>query len=103
MGEQMSKKKKAVKVKGAELEQAMPKPADDDWQSEDHLRTLMSAHEIMNNPEKLKKVHKLAGRKAQAIRGIQDIKNHYNEKYGGKSALKGLGPQEGAEGEESGE
>lgn len=97
-------KKKTLKVKGAQLEQAMPKAEDNnDWQAEDHLRTLMSAHEIMNNPEHMKKVHKLAGRKAKSIRGIQDIKDHYNSEYGGKNAMSKLAPQEPMEGSGDGD
>lgn len=91
---------KKIKVKGEDLQNSIPKdpmpasPMDQsdpnrepsDWETKDHLKTLMDAHEIMNNPVKIKAVHKLAGRHANAIKGIQDIKDHYNQTYGGKNA-----------------
>ncbi len=55
---------------GARLE----KNPDNDYETEGHLRTLMEAHGIMNDPEKMEKVHALAGRKVGQIRSIQDIK-----------------------------
>lgn len=86
--------KKAVKIDGARLEQAMPKdPASStedqeptEYETKDHLDTILKAHEIMQNPTKMKHVHKLAGRHKNAIRGIQDIKDHYNSKYGAKGS-----------------
>lgn len=96
---------KKVALKGANLEQAMPKPSDDaepdEWQTKGHMQTLLDAHEIMNNPHKMKAVHKLAGRHANAIKGIQDIKDHYNDKYGGKNA--GVGALKDSEGSGDGE
>ena len=86
-------KKKGI---GAELGQAMPAPdaGPDDYQTKDHLQTLLKAHEIMNNPAHLKAVHKLAGRHAKGIKSIQDIKDYTQDKFGshkksGVGALKG--------------
>ncbi len=103
--------KKVAKSSGASLEQAMPSPSKmggpiekqdpiDSYEVKDHLDTLMKAHGIMNDPEKMAKVHKLAGRHANAIKGIQDIKDHYNLKYGGKNAGKNLGDLSGKESDE---
>lgn len=66
---------------------AQPKQ-DNDWETEDHMRTLIRAHEIVNDKEKMGKVHKLAGRHKKAIRSISDLKDTYNEKYGGDNARK---------------
>lgn len=89
--------KKKLQVGGARLQDAMPKDEGPEesqepqpYETENHMRTLMDAHEIMNNPHKMKAVHKLAGRHANAIRGIKDIQSHYNMKYGGKNARGGV-------------
>jgi hypothetical protein len=57
---------------GASLEQAMPKPSKDesDFQSEDDMRTMHQASSIAADPARLKKVHKLAGRKHKALQGM---------------------------------
>lgn len=81
------------KMKGAALEQAMPSLTADkstkedidpmnDYETQGHMRTILDAHEIMNNPDKMAKVHKLAGRHAKAIRSLQDVKDHYQDTYG---------------------
>lgn len=81
------------KMKGAALEQAMPQVTADkstedapenDWEARGHLNTLVDAHEIVNNASKMAKVHKLAGRHMKAVRSIQDLKDHYNDKFGSK-------------------
>jgi hypothetical protein len=67
------------------LTQAMPSAAsksEEDYQTEGHLRTLMDAENIKSDPEKMKKVHKLAGRHKKAITSIRDLKNTYQDKYG---------------------
>lgn len=89
-------KKKGIEAKA--MMQALPSPKleDNDYETEGHLRTMMEAHKIMGDPEKMKKVHKLAGRHAKAIRSIQDIHDHYNSKYGGKNAMKEGSPEEEA-------
>ena len=86
--------------KGADLQQAMPSPSQtavsgpaeedpiDNYKVQGHLDTLMQAHGIMNDPEKMAKVHKLAGRKNAAIRSIADLHNTYNNKFGGANARK---------------
>jgi hypothetical protein len=100
-----------AKIKGANLEQAQPKlGADktavdpmDDYEAKGHLDTLMNAHEIMNNPAKMAKVHALAGAKKSALKGISaipninvvkpdissvdDIKSYRQNKFGGKGGV----------------
>lgn len=58
-----------AKMKGASLEQAMPK-SENDYQLEDDMRTMHSAAGIASDPSRLKKVHKLAGRKHKALQGM---------------------------------
>lgn len=59
----------------------------DNYEVKGHLDTLMQAEKIKADPEKMAKVHKLAGRHTQAIRSIQDLKDTYDKKFGkyGKS------------------
>lgn len=58
-----------AKMKGASLEQAMPSPskADTDYETEDNMRTMHNAAAVAADPSKLKKVHKLAGRRHKAL------------------------------------
>lgn len=77
-----------------------PKKVDlmDEHEVKGHLSTLMDAHSIMSDPEKMAKVHALAGRHEKALSGIKSVKqlkDVYQEKFGkkafgklGKSAMK---------------
>lgn len=56
--------------------------ASDDYETQGHLRTLMDAEMIKADPEKMKKVHKLAGRHHKAIKSIKDLKDAYQDKFG---------------------
>lgn len=56
--------------------------SEDDYQTQNHLKTILDAHEIMNDPVKLKRVHKLAGRHKKAISSLQQLKDTYQEKFG---------------------
>lgn len=60
------------KMKGASLEQAIPGPskAEQDYETEDNMRTMHNAAAIAADPAKLKKVHKLAGRRHKALTGM---------------------------------
>ena len=51
------------------------KPVDpmDDYEAQNHYETMMKAHHIMNDPEKMKKVRAIAGRKAQAATAINEM------------------------------
>lgn len=55
-----------------------------EFETKQHLDDILRAHEIINNPVKMKAVHKLAGRHQKAISNIQDIKDHYQNAYGPK-------------------
>lgn len=55
---------------------------DNDYETQGHMKTLMDAEMIKQDPEKMKKVHKLAGRHHKAIKSIKDIKDAYQEKFG---------------------
>lgn len=82
----------AKNKKGGDLQQAMPaantdtatEDAEQSYETKRHFDTLMEAEEIKNDPTKMEKVHKMAGRHANAIRSIADLKTHYNNKYGPK-------------------
>lgn len=50
-----------------------PKDLENDYEAQGHLRTIIEAHGIINDPEKMKKVHKLAGRHHKAVQGIKSI------------------------------
>lgn len=82
------------KVPGKDLGQAMPKITKDDstepeeYETKGHISDLMRAHEIMNDPIKMKAVHALAGRHKKAISSIQDLKDTYQAKFGPKANKK---------------
>lgn len=89
--------KKATSV----LENAVhpSKDIEHDYETQNHLRTLIDAHGIMNDPEKMKKIHKLAGRHHKAIKGIQDIKDRYNEMVKPKAQMATLAGDTDQDGE----
>ena len=60
------------KVKGTDLQQAMPKAnaKEPDYETEDNLRTMHKAADIMGNRPALNKVHKLAGRRHAALQAL---------------------------------
>jgi hypothetical protein len=68
-----------------QLEQPVKPPQDDEQDMREgkmHVDDLMRAHEIMNNPEKMAKVHKVIGQHEQAvtaIKSIGDIKSRAND------------------------
>lgn len=67
--------------KGADLAQSVsagPTHSDpvDNYEVQGHLETLQKAHGIMNDPDKMAKVHKLAGRHAKALAGIKALKSN---------------------------
>ncbi len=47
----------------------------DDFETKGHLQTLMDAEMIKQDPEKMTKVHALAGRHKMALEGISKPKN----------------------------
>lgn len=52
------------------------------YQVREWLNTVADAHEIQNDPEKMKHVHKLVGRHKKAITSLKDLKDAYNDKFG---------------------
>ncbi len=75
---------------GTRLGDSLPEPSavkDDmnDYETQGHLRTLIDAENIKSDPEKMAKVHKLAGRHADAIKSIRDLKDTYDHKFGSGS------------------
>ena len=56
--------------------------ASQDYETAGHLKTLMDAHEIINNPEHMKRVHALSGRHKKALTSIKDLKDTYQNKFG---------------------
>lgn len=60
---------------------------DHDYETQHHLDTLLKAHEIMHDEEKMKKVHKLAGRHKKAITSLDDVKAYTQKKYGPKGQM----------------
>lgn len=75
------------KMKAASLGQSMPmndvaKDKEMEWEHKRNHDTVMDAMEIMGDPEKMKHVNKLAGRKKKAIQSLKDIHDTLNQKYG---------------------
>lgn len=66
---------KSKKVAGANLAGSMPSQ-DMDYQTDNHLRTLREAGDILSDPEKMGKVHKLAGRHDKALKGMLALSPH---------------------------
>lgn len=57
---------------GESLENTIPQPSkqERDYETEGNLDALHRAADIMSNPSKLKKVHKMAGRRHKAVMGM---------------------------------
>jgi hypothetical protein len=58
------------KLKGRSLENAMPSEPDKDYQTEDDVRVMHQAAAIAADEERLARVHKLAGRRHKALKGM---------------------------------
>lgn len=63
-----------------------PKEVDpqNDYETQNHLRTILDAHAILADPDKMKKVHALAGRHQKAIRSLKELKQVAQEKFAQK-------------------
>lgn len=70
----MSKKSKGTMPVGAEPSKDHSM---DEYEIKNHMDTLIKAHEIASDPEKMAKVHKLAGRHKKAITSIKQLKDKY--------------------------
>lgn len=95
-------KAKKTKLPGGALEQAnpAPKPVEEDpvdnYQTKDHLDTIIKAHGIQQDPDKMEKVHALAGRHVAAIaalkqpsasnggmKSLDQVRKYAQDTYGG--------------------
>jgi hypothetical protein len=56
-----------------------------DHEARGHLNTILEAEMIKQDPVKMQKVHKLAGRHMKAITSLKDVKDVYQAKFGPKS------------------
>lgn len=72
------KKNKKAKLPGASLQESLPSaaaPQDEDpvdnYKVRDHMDTLVKAHGIQQDPDKMALVHKLAGRHMDALKGLK--------------------------------
>lgn len=69
----------------ASLKDAGSEPEEHDYETQSNLDTLVKAHGIIHHPQKMAKVHALAGRHSSAIKAIkstQDLKDLYDKKFG---------------------
>ena len=53
-----------------------------DWDHKNNADKLMEAQEIMGDPAKMKGALMHIKKKKMAIRGVQDLKNFHQQKYG---------------------
>lgn len=89
----MAKKKEKEKDATTPKNSLAPVQPDNDWEAEDNLRTLERAEMLKKDAKKMEAVHKLAGRKVQAlhaIRSVKDLEQVYDDKFG-----KGAGKKPG--------
>lgn len=79
-----------MKKKGNALAQSMGPVAtekDMEWETKDHHETMMKAMEIMADPEKMKRVRKMAGKRKKAISSLKELHDTYQQKYGIKAEI----------------
>lgn len=78
--------KDAMKQAAAPQDPAEPDQDDilNDPEAQGHLRTILDAEMIKQDPVKMAKVHKLAGRHQKAITSLNDVKDAYQQKFGAK-------------------
>lgn len=67
-------------AKSKKVDTALPSAVSDDkWRAESDARALMSAAEVMADPERLKKAKKHVGEQKKAFRCVQDLIDYRNE------------------------
>lgn len=59
----------------------MKKEAPQDWETEDHVNTLLKAEEIKGDKMKMKHAAKKLMKKKKAIESLGDLKALYKERY----------------------
>jgi hypothetical protein len=60
----------------------------DEWETREHLNTIVKAHQIMSDPTKMAHVHKAIGGTVHAFNSLQDVRNYKNQKYGAGAGAK---------------
>lgn len=83
----------ALTIEGSKAEEASENASQEAY--EDQLRqgkydteTLLAAHDIKNNPDKMKNVKSHIKKHMAAVSSIADLKNFYDAKYGSGKAKK---------------
>lgn len=74
------KKAKGVKLEDVKEKQEEAPEAEQDYEAEGALRTLLEASKIRKNEKLMKRIAKIASDQRDEISSIADIKAAYNEK-----------------------
>ena len=61
----------------------------DDYETREHLNTIVKAHQIMSDPVKMASVHKSLGGGVKAFNSLQSLRDYKNDTYGAGSANTG--------------
>lgn len=89
----MSKKKDPDAAMEATEPKGPPKDgSEEDYEARHAMEDISKAHEHLQNPDMMERVHKHVGRKMKALQGIRtlkDLRGVYDDKYG-SGALKRL-------------
>lgn len=86
-GENVAAKKSKKQVKTETKSEGLVSPSSDEtWKHENDARTLKEAAEIMADPERIKNAHKHHKKVKKAMRSVDDLIKHRNEKFGAKSS-----------------
>jgi hypothetical protein len=93
----------ASKKMGVLAEQPAASKMENDYEAEDHARTLTKAGEILSDPKKMNKAMGHLKKQKQAMKSIDDLKAFHQEKYGKASTAPKPGVSDDAETEESAE
>ncbi len=72
----------ASKKMGVLAEQPSAAKLENDYQAEDHARTLTKAGEILSDPKKMKMAFGHIKKQKKAMKSIQDLKDFHQAKYG---------------------
>jgi hypothetical protein len=78
-----------------------PSAGERDYESEGHLRTLLDAEMIKQDPNKMAKIHKLASGHQKAITSIQQLRQIHQEKYGAGAKKSNKVQSDNPEGDDS--
>ncbi len=72
----------ASKKMGVLAEQPAAAKMENDYEAEDHARTLTKAGEILSDPKKMGKAMVHIKKQKKAFKSIQDLKDFHQAKYG---------------------